>query len=290
MSSLRFVKPKATLKKRASRLAAATSDDCATPSPGGSPLLLPSGHKNSPLSSGVLNAMISSERLVHEYRTRTASTKSDDELSISVTSASSSGAKCSRQQSNVGSSGCGCNMMIEDTCSATPPTPVQAPVEKEPEDAAAAKKKKKNRKKEQPVAEHLQVYKTELCEHGCAEACPAGQLCQHAHGPHERRTRHINSEVVCKLRSGGKRRAVVDPTRFKVKMCEHAARCSYGANCMYAHHPEELRSVAANCEAGTELARLLMRDTAPELSLCVAAAAAAMVSPEYFLFHYFSRH
>eukprot|EP00760_Papus_ankaliazontas_P007514 PhM_4_TR13363/c2_g1_i1/m.64971 len=279
MSSLRFVKPKATLKKRASRLAAATSDDCATPSPGGSPLLLPSGHKNSPLSSGVLNAMISSERLVHEYRTRTASTKSDDDLSISVTSASSSGAKCSRQQSNVSSSGCGCNMMTEDTCSTTSLTPVQAPVEKEPEDAAAAKKKKKNRKKEQPVAEHLQVYKTELCEHGCAEACPAGQLCQHAHGPHERRTRHINSEVVCKLRSGGKRRAVVDPTRFKVKMCEHAARCSYGANCMYAHHPEELRSVAANCEAGTELARLLMRDTAPELSLCVAAAAAAMARP-----------
>eukprot|EP00760_Papus_ankaliazontas_P007516 PhM_4_TR13363/c2_g1_i2/m.64961 len=283
MSSLRFVKPKATLKKRASRLAAATSDDCATPSPGGSPLLLPSGHKNSPLSSGVLNAMISSERLVHEYRTsqeRLYGSKTNSSVSSTSHMDGVSGYHDHDDDGKHSVHTVSTEELL--TTSTTPNDAISLTPEDATPNAAAAKKKKNKHKKkveEEPVAEHLQVYKTELCEHGCAEACPAGQLCQHAHGPHERRTRHINSEVVCKLRSGGKRRAVVDPTRFKVKMCEHAARCSYGANCMYAHHPEELRSVAANCEAGTELARLLMRDTAPELSLCVAAAAAAMARP-----------
>eukprot|EP00760_Papus_ankaliazontas_P008262 PhM_4_TR13715/c1_g1_i1/m.29236 len=127
------------------------------------------------------------------------------------------------------------------------------------------------------VPKALQLYKVALCAAWSAsqknkstteqqqqhEECPFGSNCAFAHGPNEQRSRLINVQFVRKLRTKGRERASVDPSRYKVRMCDSyvsggTAACEYGENCMYAHGVHELRSISTNSEAEARLKQLLL--------------------------------
>eukprot|EP00760_Papus_ankaliazontas_P031624 PhM_4_TR5367/c0_g1_i1/m.29125 len=102
-------------------------------------------------------------------------------------------------------------------------------------------------------------FKTKLCgahNPSTGSMCPNGNMCIDAHGRNELRTREINVPVVRKLRSRGIERAVVDPNKFKVRLCEKyeaTGECPFGAQCMFAHGAEELRDVSVNRTATDQI-------------------------------------
>eukprot|EP00760_Papus_ankaliazontas_P027382 PhM_4_TR3308/c0_g1_i1/m.49884 len=122
------------------------------------------------------------------------------------------------------------------------------------------------------VPKMLQLYKVALCDawvasnkskgtSGDAPAeCPFGVHCSFAHGPHEQRSRLINAQFVRKLRTKGRERASVDPSKYKLRLCEKfmsGGICEYGDNCMYAHGAHALRSVETNAVAEAQLKAML---------------------------------
>eukprot|EP00760_Papus_ankaliazontas_P004903 PhM_4_TR12260/c0_g1_i1/m.52960 len=118
------------------------------------------------------------------------------------------------------------------------------------------------------VPKVVQLFKVYMCVSYMVSqcACPFSSRCRFAHGPNEQRSCLINIQFVRKLRTMGQERASVDPSKYKVRLCDKfmaggMTACEYGENCMYAHGEPELRSVEANRKAEAQLKRLLLHLT-----------------------------